>query len=339
MKIQQSTRYPRNGQFAILCEGDLAGYEVDMLESWSAEFPELGLVDVWPCGTKTAIYGVSDAIGRSIPLLVIEDRDHRTTQRAEKDCRGNLKDRTDRGVRMTAWRSWARSEIENYLVEPSVMFPVFREVFSVSDEQLSSYLQVILTNTACDQALQMALSEARSAFPKGEKDVGGINKSKGRPNWQDSKIVVPETDTVRLLFSTLLTDSLARLAPEKLPKVDTFVSSFDDKLAAWASMQVDNDEWKVNWAGKEVMAWLRKILSAEIGWFDKSHPGTRQKIDWQSLTPNAAGEWDRRIERALQPRLVNEFLSQLKARSLPKPVLDEWDAIIADIRVPISSLT
>lgn len=339
MKIQQATRYPRNGQFAILCEGDLAGYEVDMLESWTAEFPDLGLVDVWPCGTKTAIYGVSDAIGRSIPLLVIEDRDHRTVERADKDCRGNLKDRTDRGVRMSAWRSWARSEIENYLVEPSVLFPVFSEVFSVSEDQLSTYLQEILRATACDQSLQMALSEARSAFPKGDKDVGGINRVKGRPIWRDAKIVTPDTDTVRSLFSTLLSESVARLAPDKLPKVDMFVSSFDTNLAAWTSMEIDDDEWKLNWAGKEVMAWLRKVLTSEIGWPDKSNPGTRQIIDWQSLNSNDAGEWDRKIERALQPRLVDEFLSQLKQRSLPQPVVDEWDSIVADIRVPTSSLT
>ena len=101
----------------------------------------MGLIDVWPCGTKTAIYGFADAIGRAIPLVVIEDRDFRTVESAEKNCRKNLKDRQARAVSIRSWRAWKRSEIENYLIEPSVILPVLAEMFSTDEDVVESALQ------------------------------------------------------------------------------------------------------------------------------------------------------------------------------------------------------
>src|SRR5438105_3793793 len=108
--------YPRPGQVALLCEGDLIGYEATFFQKWTGT--ELGnepLVDIWTCGTATSIIGISDAIGRSRPIFVIEDRDFRSVDESLADCAQIRKDREGRDVRVIAWSSWNRSEIENYL--------------------------------------------------------------------------------------------------------------------------------------------------------------------------------------------------------------------------------
>src|SRR5712692_4747380 len=96
ISLRYSSRYPRQGKVAILCEGDLAGYEADLLEKWFALQTTHLFVDVWPCGTKTAIFGMADAVGRAVSFSVIEDRDYRTMEQARKDCEAALNDRKDR---------------------------------------------------------------------------------------------------------------------------------------------------------------------------------------------------------------------------------------------------
>ena len=92
--LSVQNRYPRAGNVAVLCEGDVAGFEVDLIEKWMAvRAPEV-LADVWACGTQESIYGVADAIGRSRPLVVVEDRDYRTPEQASADCEEKEKGQT-----------------------------------------------------------------------------------------------------------------------------------------------------------------------------------------------------------------------------------------------------
>ena len=74
-------RYPRSGNVAVLCEGDIIGYETNSLKKWLPS-----TVDIWSCGTAKSIYGIADAIGRSRPVLIIEDRDFRKLDQAQKEC-------------------------------------------------------------------------------------------------------------------------------------------------------------------------------------------------------------------------------------------------------------
>src|SRR6266542_2246892 len=91
--------YPRAGDVAILCEGDVIGYEVAMLKKWAdAKLRNSPFVDIWACGTAIAIYGQSDAIGRSRPLLAVEDRDFRNREEAARECNASKKDRTARDI-------------------------------------------------------------------------------------------------------------------------------------------------------------------------------------------------------------------------------------------------
>ena len=93
--------YPRAGQVALLCEGDVIGYEATLFQKWTGT--ELGnepLVDIWCCGTSSSIRGMSDAIGRSRPIFAIEDRDFRTIDEARDDCARIRKDREGRAIKV-----------------------------------------------------------------------------------------------------------------------------------------------------------------------------------------------------------------------------------------------
>jgi hypothetical protein len=126
--------YPRPGQVALLCEGDVIGYEATLFQKWTgAELGNDPLVDIWCCGTSSSMLGISDAIGRSRPIFAIEDRDFRTMDEVRDDCARYRKDRENRAVKIISWSAWNRSEIENYLLEPGVLLPVFRTAFGCSD--------------------------------------------------------------------------------------------------------------------------------------------------------------------------------------------------------------
>src|SRR2546426_8469326 len=129
--------YPRAGDVALLCEGDVIGYEVSILRRWLDE--HLGtnpLEDLWPCGTGAAIFGVSDAIGRSRPIAVIEDRDFRTPSEAAEQSTIKKQRRADRGLNIAAWQAWRRNEIENYLLEPEVATPCLAAFFKCTSEEV-----------------------------------------------------------------------------------------------------------------------------------------------------------------------------------------------------------
>jgi len=272
---------------------------------------------------------MSDAIGRAIGIHVIEDRDHRTKEAAEKDCRGKLKDRRKRGVRIGFWRSWNRYEIENYLVEPAVVLPVFSEVFDTPEENISEALQEVLTKTAVDQALQRALSEFRSDFPSGEKNVGGVSRREGRPKWGENGFVVPDPNTVKDLLTGVLVQSLECLQADKHPHTDRYVEMFVKKSEEWRDMKVDDGEWRIDWAGKEVLTWLRVKMASEAGWPDEVDLSHRTRIEWEKLSPKEYSERDRLIERAIQPRLVKSLLKKLTERATDIPeIVEEWKGLI-----------
>lgn len=325
-----ATRYPRSGQLAVLCEGDIAGYEADLLEQWTARQPSMGFVDVWPCGTKTAIYGISDAIGRGIPTCVIEDRDYRTVEMAQKDCKANQKDRQGRGVTIEFWRSWRRNEIENYFIEPLVVCPVFARAFATSEDIVSATLQDVIAKTATDQALQFTLAGFRDRFPKGERDVGGVSRADGRPKWSEGGIQAPERNTVERLLGGVVSNALEKLETQGRPNRKHFIRMFGDKCDEWTDAQLDDSKWRVDWAGKEILQWVRISLSAKCGWPDSN--GDRVAVDWASISRNARDEKDREIEKALQPRLVKRFLQLLMSPETELAgVIDEWREIASCI--------
>ncbi len=332
------TRYPRTGQVAILCEGDIAGYESVLLEEWTGSHSSLGLVDVWPCGTKTAIYGISDAIGRGIPTCVIEDRDSRSLEIAERDCRGNMKDRQGRGVEVVFWRTWRRNEIENYLIEPSVVYPVLAKAFNTNEASVAELLQETIRETAIDQALQYTLAEFRASYPKGEKDVGGVSRKDGRPRWEEGRFVSPSRETVEELLNGVLVESLGKLEPARRPDSTTFINTFREKCDEWWEMDLDDATWRTEWTGKDVLQWLRFGLSSKYGWPESGENPRRAPIEWEALSRKDQGEKDRQIETALQPRLVKQFLRVISSSVADMTeVTHEWSRIVDELENYLSS--
>jgi hypothetical protein len=313
MESHYLSRYPRQGRRAVLCEGDIAGYEVDLIEKW------LSLrnlhVDVWPCGTKTAIYGMCDAIGRAIPVLVIEDRDFRSIDQAASECKAKKKDRERRAVKMINWSTWERNEIENYLLEPTIAFRVLGEAFDVDDATIGDRLDKLLANVYVDQAAQWALMVFWSSMPDRNRFVGGLPRRTGRPVWKHKarRIEGPGKDDVKDLLCEKFTELRDRFEAKcRQVDVDRAVGAFEGKCDEWNTQNRDSLIWRTDWAGKEILSLLCRWLSGEFGW-PQSADGKRTPIDWEALQGKRRdGEMDREIAVTLQPRFVATFLEELE---------------------------
>ncbi len=326
--------YPKGGQVALLCEGDLIGYEYAALTGWLDSRPNpRALVDIWPCGTSSAIYGICDAIGRACPLVVVEDRDFRTLERAQKDCDHDRKDRLKREVRICVWRTWRRNEIENYFLELPVLLPVMEEWFGCSEEMLKQTLAEILPPLSLYQAVQATLYEVRSCWEQTEPDSdlrSGL-KPLLEPQWeQNGSVSSPAVDPARAFLMKKLDDWQARAHRLGRPFAQTYpkevIQAFEGRLEQWAKPALDDDFWRCDWSGKEVLQWLRKRLSHKCGWPDPS-TGSRRSVDWTAIADRKNSDaLDRDLEAALRPDLVRALLRYI-ADAPDTVVAREWNEI------------
>jgi hypothetical protein len=320
-------RYPRNGQLAILCEGDVAGYEVQILEQWLSE--QGSFVDVWPCGTKTAIYGMSDAVGRSIATVVIEDRDFRSIEEARKECGVKLRDRRDRGVQIIDWRSWLRNEIENYLIEPDVVANALSEAFGISRDDVIERLRRVIRAQRTDQAAMWAIDRIRRLLPDPYSSgaVRGLNRKSERPVWDDasSVIVVPAEKIVADAVKTIVSQARERVQrPIDDLDDEKFLDTYRQKVSEWQHVDLDADTWKNDWSGKEVLHWLFRAIVGEFGWQEPAPvDGRKTKVEWSRLNSAESGRLLREIEYAVAPRMRQAFLSFLRQNGLTA-VHQEW---------------
>jgi hypothetical protein len=181
--------YPRSGDVALLCEGDVIGYEVSLLRRWFDE--RLGtnpLVDLWPCGTGTAIFGMSDAIGRSCPVVVIEDRDYRSPEEAAGQTACKRKRRAERGLTIAGWQTWRRNEIENYLLEPEVVAPCLAAVFGCSTDDVQETLAGLLPSLAVHQTFQHVFYRARQIWDRTDPSLRLPDGLALAPTWNESTL-------------------------------------------------------------------------------------------------------------------------------------------------------
>jgi len=329
--------YPIAGDVAVLCEGDILGFEVNLIEKLAIDGP---LVNVWPCGTQDSIYGLADAIGRARPLIVIEDRDYRTQEQAKADCKRKQKERLDRGVQVRDWRTWIRNEIENYLIEPSVVVPVFAEYFHISDPELvRSRLESVVKCLRVDQAAQFALNQFWYSLPPKRRYIGGLPKKKARPCWnaEQKALAEPDVTQVRTALEKELTEKAERYRSDgKTIDSGEFVRHFEAKCSEWKGVTCSSPIWLVDWAGKDILLSLCRWLAGEFGIFSVSDHQQRL-VDWDALAgaKNPDGskkdeEIERQIIHELRPKLENAFLEQLP--SMGGDVQKEWDALMDTIR-------
>jgi hypothetical protein len=325
--------YPRAGQVALLCEGDLVGYEATLLRRWTDE--RLGtnpLVDIWPCGTSGAIYGMSDAVGRACPILVIEDRDFRTLVEAATDCQSLLRDRERRDVRLLGWRAWRRSEIENYLLERDVLVPVMVDAFGCAPQDVDDSLTEIVPTLTVFQAAQYCIHRARRSWNKSDPSRMLSGNANSRPTWSDvtCKLTSPDRDLVRTRLKENVerwyTSFRSRTSPDD---VDNPIAVFDAKCEDWKNV-LDSGTWLADWAGKDVLQWLRIRMSAQFGLLNPAS-GQRVKMTWEHLNREKREAQDRTVEAALRPLLVRQFLKHL-ATLREGDLYDEWAEIEKTLR-------
>lgn len=309
--------YPKAGDVALLCEGDLIGYEASILRRWADQ--RLGtnpLVDIWPCGTAGSIFGISDAIGRARPIMVIEDRDFRTQQEGSNDCHDSKKSRERRQVRVLSWRAWQRNEIENYFLEPNVMLPVMADAFSCTGEDVQNVLSEIIPALSVYQATQYALYRLRRSWGKSDPSPILPSNVEPRPIWNDGtcKACPPNRASVRADLQA----NVKKWQDYFVSKGDKqeglqgkeLIGDFDAKCDEWENVNWENPTWRIDWSGKEILEWLRIGLTSRYGWRDPNS-GQRTKMKWEGLSrPRREGQ-DRQVEAALRPMLVRQFLTHL----------------------------
>lgn len=320
--------YPRSGDVALLCEGDVVGYEVSILRRWlDAHVGTNPLVDLWPCGTGEAIFGVSDAIGRSRPIVVIEDRDYQTPAEAALNSAAKRKRRAERGLNIAGWQTWRRNEIENYLVEPEVIAPCLANAFQCTSDEVTTILAGLLPSLACHQAFHHAWYRARHIWKGTDPAPVLPNNLTPAPLWNDSTLQANGPDFGELLgqFEQNLAVWRSRLASPS--GIDELLAAAKSSYEQWKTPALDDSFWLIDWAGKDILQWLRIALTARFGWRDGA-AGDRKKFTWAGLNRACRDGQDRPIEAELKPFLVRAFLDHLSDGSSGE-LKDEWDGIVS----------
>ncbi len=326
--------YPQNysgpGTFAILCEGDLPGYEAAILGRWLRErTPTPETVDVRPCGTGEALFGMADAIGRSVRVIVIEDRDFRSVVRAREECAAKCAEREERNLAMRGWVAWSRNEIENYFLDDQVLFPAMRAAFECSDADTQAARDEAIKALRVFQVVQAAASDADGAWADLVKArrLGG-----GKPKWSAAGLVSPDPGEVRSNLEVQIKGSQGKVykhnAFQEPLLGKTFMDAFDDRLKGWSIDPLPVDVWKQHWAGKEVLKLVRQQLASKFRAPIASTQSRIDRVDWFNLGKHVSetntskkaklqeqmrGALDRDIERAIQPVLVNYLWAHLDA--------------------------
>lgn len=318
--------YPRQGQVALLCEGDVIGYEATLFQKWTgAELGNAPLVDIWSCGTSTSIFGISDAIGRSRPIFAIEDRDFRSIDESREDCIRIRKNREDGDIKIIAWRTWSRCEVENYLLEPEVLFPVFRDAFACADDDIIQALNEILPALALFQASQYAIACARRTWSSADPTFALLSTLRSRPEWKNNGVASPDCEKFRTGLETNGEAWKERIGAIHCDVVD----DFDAKFNFWKACQWQDDFWRNDWAGKEILHWLRIVMTGRFGWIVDAESGRREPLNWQMSRQKREAQ-DRPIEAALRPRMIDQFLTALP--TLAEEIRGEFDEMKTAIK-------
>lgn len=327
---------------AVLCEGDVGGYESSILETWGNRSPNGITVDTWPCGTGDGLFAFADAIGRTVRVVVLEDRDFRSMELASADCKAKREERESRGIAMRGWMTWRRNEIENYFLDHEVLFPAMCETFGCKDTDVQGAFDAAKNAIIVFQSVKMAVghalassryiqSEAQDDHKAWAELVKMLKVGGGAPRWSAAGLTLPEPKKIR-------TDLEGKIkgAQNKAFKNGQFreplhgqvlLSKFDECVKEWTSA-VPESTWKSVWAGKEILKLVRQGLAAKFAvhvFMDHSRvdKGTRllKPVEWHKIgegkTKEEAREeqdsLDRDIELAMQPVLIKHLFSHLSS--------------------------
>ncbi len=337
---QYRDEYPGQGDVAVLCEGDVIGYECGILKRWlPSQIPGRPFADVWACGTSDALYGMSDALGRSCPIIAVEDRDYRRPDQAEEDCEKRKKDRQHRGVQIVDWVVWHRNEIENYLLENAVLLPVMQKAFSCEEHTVKDALRQVIRAMPVFQAFKHAIYQMRRMW--GESDVvrhlSNLPEDLSvRPSWDDDKddFCCADPDAVAAGLRENLSEWRGCFAEDSSDEAlapNEWANVFPEKHDLWKDVPVESDVWRVEWAGKEILHCLLVVLTHRYG-----RPGSgaeREAMAWNSMpSRKKRDEKLREIEGTLAPYLMRGFVRHLE-NTEGGPVAEEWRDLAQAVRV------
>lgn len=306
---------PIDGNVLILCEGDVVGYESNLLKAW-ADAKDLNgrFIKVMACGTSEALFGVADAIGRTVPIIVVEDRDFRTLDEARKECDKKLKNREGRSVAMRGWLPWQRAEIENYFTDDPVLPSVFADAFKCSPDAVRDAVRSALGLLSVSQALEYALYRARKSWLSTDANralrVEALQWGAASQTALEAKVVRAKLEKRLMKWQKSLHDGTTWEDPMAGQQL---LADFDAKCREWANLTYEDDAWRMDWACKEVVKRVRMTLAqAKAGWWSLAATPDAPVV-WPSLKDDKArDEHDRFIERTVQPMLVQAIAERLQ---------------------------
>lgn len=308
--------YPRGGKVAILCEGDVVGYEAKLLKQWADSVSPGGrLVDVWPCGTSEALFGVADAIGRTVRCVVIEDRDFRDSSEADEACTKIKKDRAERNLAILDWRCWRRNEVENYFLDDDVLLPVMTGAFGCTDAEARDAVANAIRLLVPFQAMHAAFHKVRFLWDEADP---AMLLGPTRPRWRPDGLEPVDISQVEKNLQERLVrwqTSVYKDGALREPwKGDAFLTEFRRLVAKWGTPDVGSAVWREVWAGKEVLKLVRQQLcTLRPGWWS-ADPAKAQSVVWHAMKNNRVRDaHDREVERALLPNLVGRFCQLILA--------------------------
>lgn len=330
--------YRGSARVALLCEGDVIGYDVQLLSKWcrSARGGRLH-VDVWPCGTGDGIRALADSYGREVYIVGLEDRDFRTPKEAESDCEETFKELEERrGIAIRAWKSWKRNEIENYFLDDEVIVPVMCERFGCKEGDVHSSIEGALAALIPFQALHAAVYRTRRAWRETDPAISTSSSPSlfvsAKPKWTADGLISAEPKSVRDDLSkvserwrTCFTNGElnAKLAPKAI------VNLFEEYIATWAGMSRNQVAWRLDWMGKEVLKLIRQQLAAKASVLKVI---AEQPVVWHKLKRAESDVLDRKLERELQGHLVKACLDRVSSGA-DEAVRAEFDSIVDILNV------
>lgn len=318
---------------AILCEGDATGYEVAILRKWAdSVFGTAPFVGVFGCGTADGIFGMTDALGRTTTVAVVEDRDFRSLSDATDDCKRKYRNRIDRGVSIRGWTVWQRSEIENYFLDDSIFVPVFTECFGCSENDVFDALDTAIRFLGIFQAFAATVYYMRAKWT-GTDPSAKLSVST-RPKWTSNGLAGPDiAEVLKELERSLLSwqELFNRQKPfGQLICEMSVVDEFQKRVADWTNLDRSSNVCRIDWAGKEVLKAVRQILaSRSSGWWSVI---PSQPVNWNEIGNRRKQDaHDRIIEREIQPKLVSRLADNI-AVSSDEAIASEFDALARMIR-------
>ncbi len=317
--------YRGSAPVALLCEGDVIGYESQFLSRWFRS-PNAGSlkIDVWACGTGHGLRAIADSYGREVKIVGIEDRDFRSDEQASADCQNRLQDLEGRGVAVRGWFAWGRNEIENYFLDDKILNPVMVNWFGCKDDDVNKALDTAVQSLKVFQAVQASVYGIRRWWEHTDPAVSFRGSEclyvGGRPNWTENGLASPDKEQIKEKLLVALNRWRERFAGDKtktpLPEKADMEKVFDEYTQVHPVQNVEADVWRTDWAGKEILKLVRQQLAHSFG---RDYGGRLRDIlkqqgielgdtiPWHRWNRQTRDSIDRELEHEIQSRLVKQL--------------------------------